>query len=95
MEATASRVIWLTSTTLDTLTKMRCKVIKVCSLGNIELKSVKCYLGGRKIHFYSIPIGDFITKVLPLCSVYQAPSNEPNLTLLAWFLSEFAYLIVL
>ena len=29
--------------------------------------------------------------ILPLCSVYQAPSYEPNLTLLGRFSKEFAY----
>ncbi len=34
-------------------------------------------------------------KVLPFCSVYKAPSDESNLTLLAWIVSEFAYLSML
>ncbi len=44
---------------------------------------------------YSINIWDTVTKVLPLFSVYQAPSYESNLTLLTWFLSDFAYLSML
>ena len=31
----------------------------------------------------------------PLCSVHQAPSDEPNLTLQAWFLRDLAYLSML
>ena len=34
-------------------------------------------------------------KMLPLRLVYRAPSYEPNLTLLAWFLSHLAYLSML
>ena len=44
-----------------------------------------------KNSLHSITICDIITKVFPLCSVYQAPSYEPNPTLLAWFLPDFAY----
>ena len=51
------------------------------------LNSVECYPGGRKIDFF-LSISEIL---LPLCSVYQKPSNESNLTLLAWFLPEFAY----
>ena len=56
------------------------------------LKSVKCYPGGRQIRFN---IWDTVTRVVPLCSVYQAPSYESNLKLLAWCLPEFAYLSML
>ena len=48
-----------------------------------------------KNSFHSINIWDTVTKALPSCSSYQAPSYEPNLTLLAWLLSEFAYLNML
>ncbi len=41
---------------------------------------------------HSINIGDTVTNVLPLCSVYQAPSYEPSHTLIAWFLRDLAYL---
>ena len=44
---------------------------------------------------HSINIWDTVTKMLPLCSLYQASSYEPSLTLLAWFLSEFAHLSML
>ena len=44
---------------------------------------------------HSINICDTVTKVLPLCSVFQAPSYETNLTLLTWFLLEIAYLNML
>ena len=48
-----------------------------------------------KNYFYFINIGDTVTNVLPLCSVYKVSSYEPNLTLLGWYLSEFAYLSML
>ena len=44
----------------------------------------------KKNSLYSISIWDTVTKLLPLCSVYQAPSYELYLILLAWFLSECA-----
>ena len=44
---------------------------------------------------HSINTRDTATNVIPLCSVYQASFYEPNLTLLAWFLPEFAYLSML
>ncbi len=44
-------------------------------------------------HF--INISDTVTNVIPLHSVHQAPSYEPNLTLLAWFLRDLAYLSML
>ena len=40
---------------------------------------------------HSINISDIIIYVLPLCSVYQVPSYESNLTLLASFPTELAY----
>ena len=43
----------------------------------------------------SINIWDTVTKVLPLRSVYQEPTYEPNLTLLAWPLPELAHLSML
>ena len=49
------------------------------------VKSVKCNPGGAKKWAHSINIWDTVTNVLPLCSVYQAPSYQPNLTLLAPF----------
>ena len=56
--------------------------------------SLKCYPGGQKIHLTS-SISEIPSEVLPLCSVYQAPSNKPNLTLLAWYLPDLAYLSML
>ena len=44
---------------------------------------------------HSINIWDAITKVLPYCSLYHLPSHESNLTLLAWFLPDLAYLSML
>ncbi len=44
---------------------------------------------------HSINIWDTVTKVVPLCSLYQAPSYEPNLTLLAWYLPDITYLSML
>ncbi len=48
-----------------------------------------------KNSLYFINILDTVTNVVSLCSVYQTQSYEPNLTLLAWFLPEIAYLIML
>ncbi len=44
-------------------------------------------------HFNNI--WDTVTNVVPLYSVHQAPSYEPNLTLLAGFLRDLAYLSML
>ena len=44
---------------------------------------------------HSINIWDTTTKVIPLCSLYQTPSYELNLTLLALFLPKFRYLSML
>ena len=60
----------------------------------VGLKSVKCYTGGRKLDLIS-SISEIVTNVIPLCSVYQAPSYGPNLTLLAWFLRDLAYFSML
>ena len=43
----------------------------------------------------SLNIWDTVTKVLLLCSVHQAPSYGPNLTLLVPFPTEFPYLSML
>ncbi len=37
---------------------------------------------------HSINIWDTVTGVIPSCPVYKAPSYEPSLTLLAWFLPD-------
>ena len=55
------------------------------------VKSVKCYRGGWKIDLIS-SISEIDTNVVPLHSVHQAPSYVPNLTLLAWFLRDLAFL---
>ncbi len=44
---------------------------------------------------YSINIQDTVTNVVLLCSLYQAPSNEPNLTFQAPFPTDLAYLSML
>ncbi len=44
-------------------------------------------------HF--INICDTVTTLVPLHSVHQAPSYGPNVTLLAWFLRDLAYLSML
>ena len=49
---------------------------------------------GRKISPYFINIWDIATKVVPFCSVHQAPSDEPNFTLLTWFLPMLACYLV-
>ncbi len=51
------------------------------------------WLTKNSLHFISI--WDIIINVVPLCSVYQALSYESNLTLLAWFQPEIAYLSML
>ncbi len=48
-----------------------------------------------KYSLHSINIRDTVTEVLPLYSVYQAPFYESDLTLLAWFLPDIAYLSML
>ena len=48
-----------------------------------------------KKSLHSIKIWDTATKVLPLCSVYQAPTYESTLTLLAPFPTQLAYLSML
>ncbi len=48
-----------------------------------------------KNSLYSINIEDTVTNVIPLCSVYQAPSYKSNLTFPAPFLTELAYLSML
>ena len=60
-------------------------IVNVCQM-------LSCW---TKNPLYSINIQDTVTNGVPLCSVYQTPSYEPNLTLLASFLSEFAYLSML
>ncbi len=44
---------------------------------------------------HSINFWDIVTKMVPLCSVYQAPSYESNFTLLAPFSRELAYFSLL
>ncbi len=48
-----------------------------------------------KNSLYSINIQDTVTNMVPFCSVYQAPSYESNLTFLAPFPTELAYLSML
>ncbi len=60
----------------------------ICMYHVVILYSVKCYRGGRKI-----PL--IYTNMVSLYSVYQAPSYEPNLTFLATFSTELAYLSML
>ncbi len=48
-----------------------------------------------KNSLHSIQYLNTVTKVLPLCSVCQAPSYESNLTLLTPFPTELAYLSML
>ena len=50
---------------------------------------------GTKNTLHLINIWDTVTNVLPFCSVFQAPSYEPDRTLIAWFLPKFAYLSML
>ncbi len=72
--------------------------VGICGVCIVEYR-YECYVKvcqmlswWTKYSLYSINIGDTVSKVIPLCSVYQAPSYGPKLTLLAWFLPEFAYL---
>ncbi len=48
-----------------------------------------------KNRLHSISFWDNVTKMVLLCSVYRAPSYESNLTLLAPFPAELAYLSML
>ena len=58
-----------------------------------EILSQKCYVSNViLVDPHSTSTWHTVTNVVPLWSVYQAPSYEHNLTLLAWFLLEFAYL---
>ena len=43
----------------------------------------------------STNIYDSVAKIVPMCSVYHAPSYEPNLSLLTQFSTELAYLSLL
>ena len=60
-----------------------------------RLLSVESYHDGRQKSSYFITIVYITTNVLPLCSVYQAPSYEANFARLAWFVPKLAYLIML
>ena len=66
-------------------------------LTNHQLMTKVCQILSRwtKNSLHPINIYDTVTKVLPSCSVYRAPSYEPNFALLEWFLSELAYLSML
>ena len=44
---------------------------------------------------HSVNIGDIVTNMVPLCSLYRVSSYKCNLKLLAWFLPDLAYLIML
>ena len=59
--------------------------------------TILCQMLSRwtKIWPYYINIWDTATHVVPLCSVYQAPSYEPSLMLLAPFPTELTYLSML
>ena len=66
------------------------------------VNSVKCYPDRRKITLFhqdtdtnSTDTYSTDTNRVPLGSVYQVPSYEPNLTFLAWFLRDLAYLSML
>ena len=48
-----------------------------------------------KNSLHSINIGDIVTKVVSLCSVYRVPFYESNFTFLASFPTKLAYLSML
>ncbi len=52
-----------------------------------------CQMLSRRMKnwFHFTNIWDTVTNVVPSCSVYEVPSHESNLTLLAWLLPEIAY----
>ena len=59
--------------------------------------AIRCYHGGQKNHLImnnSYDIWVIATPVVPLCSVYQVPSYEPNFTLLASVSTKLAYFSV-
>ena len=63
---------------------------------NSEIGIVSQMLSWRtKNSLYCINIWDTVTNVLLLCSVLQAPSYEPSLTLLTPFSIDLAYLSML
>ncbi len=62
-----------------------------------SVMGIVCQVLSRRTKNWShfINIWDTVTNVVPFCSVYQAPSYEPNLTLLSWFLQDLAFLSML
>ncbi len=83
----------------DSDTLVTCSIPRPSILG-LLVKHVKYYHGGRIIHFipsiFKIQSQMWYHSVsVQYRSVYQAPSYEPNLTSLVWFLPEIAYLIML
>ena len=63
------------------------------SLSGVEVCQMLSWRSKNGPH--SNNIWDTVTNLVPLHSVHQAPSYEPILTLLAPFLTEFAYLSML
>ena len=63
----------------------------------MKLWSKVCYMLSwwTKYWPHSINIWDTFINLVSLCSVYQAPSSESNITVLAWFLTFFANLNML
>ncbi len=81
--------------------------LQSASLSQVEIYPLRCASVGTtgivcqilswrtKNRPYFISVLDTVTVVVPLHSVYQAPSYGPILTLLAWFLLDLAYLSML
>ncbi len=65
--------------------------------GHLITYSIVCQMLSWRTEnsLHSINIWDTVSNVVPLCSVSQAPSYEPNLTFLAPFPTELAYLSML
>ena len=57
----------------------------ICQMLEWWMKNSPCFFNTR----------DNITKVVPLCAVYQPPSYKPSFTLLACLLPKLAYLSIL
>ena len=58
----------------------------------LQYKVCPLLLWWTKLWLYSTNTWDTVTKVEPLCSLYQALSHEPNITFPAWFLPMLVYL---
>ncbi len=73
---------------------MICSWIKECYIEEL-IATILCRMLSWWTKDLAHSICDTFTYVVPLCSLYQAPSYRPNLTFLAPFPTEWAYLDML